>query len=204
MKIILASGSPRRKELMKQLLDKYNMEFEVQASNINEETIKKTITEPNKLVEELSHIKAQDIFNQNKNKYDELIVIGADTIVYFNNGFLGKPKDKDDAIHMLEALQGQMNEVYTGMTVIIKIKKNIDIKKISNCSQVYMKDMSNQDILEYINTKEPMDKAGAYAIQGIGSKYIERYSGSFNSIVGLDIEELEKLIFIHIINERLE
>ena len=194
MKIILASSSPRRKELMKQLLDTYNIEFEVQPSDIDEKQLKQTITEPSKLVEDLSYVKANDIFNKNKNKYDEFIIIGADTIVYFNGRFLGKPKDENDAINMLEMLQGKMNEVYTGMTVITKIKNIINTKKVSSNSQVYMKNMSNQDILEYINTKEPMDKAGAYAIQGIGSKYIEKYIGSFNSIVGLDTEQLEKLI----------
>ena len=88
-----------------------------------------------------------------------------------------------------------MNEVYTGMTVIIKVIDKIDIKKVVTSSEVYMKRMTEEDILDYIDTKEPMDKAGAYAIQGIGNKYVERYVGDFNTVVGLNINELEKMIF---------
>ena len=103
-KIILASGSPRRKELLKELLDKYSMEFEIQPSNVDEKELEETINDPSKLVGELSYVKATDVFDKNKDKYDELIVIGADTIVWFDNKFLGKPKDIKDATNMLEKL----------------------------------------------------------------------------------------------------
>jgi septum formation protein len=195
MKIILASGSPRRKELMKKLLDKHNMEFVIEASNVDEDHLKQTISEPNKLVEELSYIKAIDIYNANKDKYDEFIVVGADTIVYFNGKVLGKPKDVEHAVKMLEELNGNMNKVYTGMTVITKKNQDVIIKKTFNVVEVYMKNMSSDDIKWYINTNEPMDKAGAYAIQGIGNKYIEKYVGDFDTIVGLNINELENIIF---------
>jgi septum formation protein len=199
MKIILASGSPRRKELMKKLLDKHNMEFVIEASNVDEDHLKQTISEPNKLVEELSYIKAIDIYNANKDKYDEFIVVGADTIVYFNGKVLGKPKDVEHAVKMLEELNGNMNKVYTGMTVITKKNQDVIIKKTFDVVEVYMKNMSSDDIKWYINTKEPMDKAGAYAIQGIGNKYIEKYVGDFDTIVGLNINELENIIFKEII-----
>ena len=103
-KIILASGSPRRKELLKELLDKYSMEFEIQPSNVDEEELEETINDPSKLVGELSYVKAIDVFDKNKDKYDELVVIGADTIVWFDNKFLGKPKDIKDAINILKEL----------------------------------------------------------------------------------------------------
>jgi len=194
MKIILASGSPRRKELVKEVLDKYGMEFEIQVSEIDESVLKQTIFEPSKLVEEISYIKAMEIYGLNKDRYDELIVIGGDTIVYFNGGFLGKPENEEHAKDMLQQLSGNVNEVYTGMTVVIKRNESVTIKKVHTRAEVYMKEMSDDDIAEYIATKEPLDKAGAYAIQGIGSKYIEKYVGEFNTIVGLSTRELEDIL----------
>ena len=116
---------------------------------------------------------------------DEFVIIAADTIVYFDGNVLGKPKDEKDAFNILSKLQGNENYVHTGMTVFIKSNNNLKIKE-SVCTSkavVKMKNMSKNQILDYIETKEPLDKAGAYAVQGIGNKYIESYIGSFDVIV---------------------
>ena len=192
MRIILASGSPRRKELLSKIVKKY----EVIPSNFDEEELKNNIKDPEKLVEKLSYEKAKDVFRKINNTGDEFVIIAADTIVYFNEKVLGKPKDEDDAFKMLNMLQGKDNYVYTGMTVIIKSKSNIDIKEEVrvNKSVVTMKRMDEKQILDYIKTKDPLDKAGAYAIQGIGSKNIEKFEGSFDAIVGLDVDKLKGIL----------
>ena len=192
MRIILASGSPRRKELLSKIVKKY----EVIPSNFDEEELKNNIKDPEKLVEKLSYEKAKDVFRKINNTGDEFVIIAADTIVYFNEKVLGKPKDEDDAFKMLNMLQGKDNYVYTGMTVIIKSKSNIDIKEEVRVTKsvVSMKRMDEKQILDYIKTKDPLDKAGAYAIQGIGSKNIEKFKGSFDAIVGLDVDKLKGIL----------
>lgn len=192
MRIILASGSPRRKELLSKIVKKY----EVIPSNFDEEELKNNIKDPEKLVEKLSYEKAKDVFRKINNTGDEFVIIAADTIVYFNEKVLGKPKDEDDAFKMLNMLQGKDNYVYTGMTVIIKSKSNIDIKEEVRVTKsvVTIKRMDEKQILDYIKTKDPLDKAGAYAIQGIGSKNIEKFEGSFDAIVGLDVDKLKGIL----------
>ena len=192
MRIILASGSPRRKELLSKIVKKY----EVIPSNFDEEELKNNIKDPEKLVEKLSYEKAKDVFRKINNTGDEFVIIAADTIVYFNEKVLGKPKDEDDAFKMLNMLQGKDNYVYTGMTVIIKSKSNIDIKEEVRVTKsvVTMKRMDEKQILDYIKTKDPLDKAGAYAIQGIGSKNIKKFEGSFDAIVGLDVDKLKGIL----------
>ena len=118
------------------------------------------------------------------------MVIGADTIVVFDNKIFGKPKTDLEAYQMLNALQGKSHEVMTGVCVCYKNK----IINEADISQVIFKSMSDEDICDYIKTKEPCDKAGAYAIQGIGKKYIESYKGSFDNIVGLPMEMLNKIL----------
>lgn len=192
MRIILASGSPRRKELLSKIVKKY----EVIPSNFDEEELKNNIKDPEKLVEKLSYEKTKDVFRKINSTGDEFVIIAADTIVYFNEKVLGKPKDEDDAFKMLNMLQGKDNYVYTGMTVIIKSKSNIDIKEEIRVTKsvVTMKRMDEKQILDYIKTKDPLDKAGAYAIQGIGSKNIEKFEGSFDAIVGLDVDKLKGIL----------
>ena len=168
MRIILASASPRRKELLSKIIK----EYEIIPSNFDEDELKKEIKDPEILVQELSNQKAKDVLSQvkEKYKYDEFTIIAADTIVYFDGKVLGKPKDENDAFKMLSELQGNSNYVYTGMTVIIK-NNNEEVKEdtVITKSIVNMKKMSKQDIWDYIETKDPLDKAGAYAIQGLGN-----------------------------------
>lgn len=188
MRIILASNSPRRKELLHQIFEK----FEIIKSNFDESTIKEK--EPKKLVQILSLKKAEEVFEKIKKESEEILLIGGDTLVYFNNEILGKPKDKEDAFNTLKKLQGNKNKVYSAFTIILK--KNNKITKETHLTKntVTMKAMSDEEIEQYIKTGEPMDKAGSYAVQGIGSKFIEKVDGSYNAVVGLDIEKLKETI----------
>lgn len=161
-------------------------------SNFDESTISEK--NPEKLVSKLSECKAKEVFARVQNQYKDLIVVGGDTIVYFDNKILGKPKDRKDAFRTLKTLQGNTHYVYSGLAVISKknekIIEHVDFTKTA----VYMKKMTDEEIEKYIETGEPMDKAGSYAIQGIGSKFIEKIEGSYSSVVGLDIEKLEEIL----------
>ena len=180
MKIILASNSPRRKEL----LEKHNIEFVVVPSQIDEE-VDLSLT-PYENVMNLAKQKALDVYK----KHQTQSILAADTIVVLDKTILGKPVDEADAYKMLSALSGRSHEVVTGVAFII----NGDVKCDYRVSKVTFKTLSNEDINDYIKTKEPMDKAGSYAIQGIGSKFIESYEGDFDNSVGLPMKLVLKLI----------
>ncbi len=180
MGIILASQSPRRKELLSYLVK----QFEVIPSNI-EENIPKGI-KVSKIPEYLSKIKAVDIAE----KYPEDTVIGADTCVILGNKILGKPKDKDDAFKMLSLLSGKKHKVITGCTVI----KNKTLSSFSVTSTVKFCKITNSEIEEYIATKEPYDKAGSYAIQGKGGAFVLSIVGDYFNIVGLPIATLKQYL----------
>lgn len=188
MKIVLASNSPRRKELLHQIFD----DFDIIKSGFNEENIKEK--DPEKLVQILSLKKTEEVFKKVENDYLELIVIGGDTLVYFDRQVLGKPKHEEEAYNTLKKLQGNKNEVYSAFTVMIKKNNKITEETHLTKSVVTMKPMTDEEIKEYIKTKEPLDKAGSYAVQGIGSQYIQNIDGSYNSVVGLDIEKLKETI----------
>ncbi len=176
MKLILASGSPRRKELLA-LLD---IPFEVVVSNFDER-----IDQDKKLEDEIKRLsfgKAKSVFEKN----EDAVVIGADTIVTIDNKVLGKPKDQEDAKRMLTLLSNNVHTVITGVTIMSKDKT----ETFASSSKVYFDQLTDDEIKEYILTKEPMDKAGAYAIQGIGSKFIKKIEGDYYSIVGLPINQI--------------
>ena len=184
-KIILASASPRRKEL----LEKAGLKFEIVESRVDEHLDIKL--EPHTFVKKLSLRKAKAVYENNKNA----IIIAADTVVFHSGKILGKPKDKKDAKEMLELLSGQRHFVITGFTIIdTSLKKPITK---SEETKVFMRKITPEEIEDYILTKEPYDKAGAYAIQGIAGKFIEKIEGDLNSAIGLPIasllKELEKL-----------
>jgi len=177
MKIILASGSPRRKELLGRLTDN----FEIMVSD-KEENI--TADSPEDTVKKLSAMKAKDIDDMLLTS--NILIIGADTIVYHNGEILGKPCDEDDAFNKLKGLSGDVHSVYTGVSVIF----NHDIHSFYEKTDVYVKEMTDYEIIEYIKTGEPMDKAGAYGIQGIFSKYIDHINGDYENVVGLPVDRL--------------
>lgn len=191
MKVILASNSPRRKELLHQIFN----DFDIIKSGFNEDDIKEK--NPEKLVQILSLKKTEEVFKKVENEYLELIVIGGDTLVYFDEQVLGKPKDEEDAYNTLKKLQGNKNEVYSAFTVMIKRNGKTVTETNLSKSVVTMKAMTDEEIEEYVKTGEPLDKAGSYAVQGIGSKYIQNIEGSYNSVVGLDIEKLKQILKKH-------
>ena len=189
MKFILASSSPRRKQLLSTIISN----FDIIPSDIDENKIKKFESNPKKLSEKLSYEKAYSIFTNKYKENNEYTVIGSDTLVSFGNIILGKPKDRDDAIRILKLLQGNSHDIYTGTTIIIKKEHSIIFETRVNKSTVYFKNMSYYDICSYVDTKEPMDKAGAYAVQGIGKVYLKGYDGDYNSIVGLDTHMIKNI-----------
>lgn len=189
MEFILASSSPRRKQLLSTIISN----FDIIPSDIDENKLKKLEPNPQKLAEKLSYEKAYSIFTDKYKENNEYTVIGSDTLVSFGNIILGKPKDRDDAIRILKLLQGNSHDIYTGTTVIIKKEHSIIFEKRVNKSTVYFKNMSYYDICSYVDTKEPMDKAGAYAVQGIGKVYLKGYDGDYNSIVGLDTHMIKSI-----------
>lgn len=185
MKIILASASPRRKELLKQA----GLSFKTMPS-IKEEKITKTA--PEEVVEELSYQKAVDICGQLSEKMKEdFAVIGADTVVSCWGRIMGKPKDKDDACEMLRQLQGKSHQVYTGVTLAWKYKDTPAMfHTFHECTDVTVYTMSEEEIRSYVNSGEPLDKAGAYAIQGLFASYIQGICGDYTNVVGLPIGRL--------------
>ena len=189
MEFILASSSPRRKQLLTTIISN----FDIIPSDIDENKLKKLELNPQKLAEKLSYEKAYSIFIDKYKENNEYTVIGSDTLVSFGNIILGKPKDRDDAIRILKLLQGNSHDIYTGTTVIIKKEHSIIFETRVNKSTVYFKNMSYYDICSYVDTKEPMDKAGAYAVQGIGKVYLKGYDGDYNSIVGLDTHMIKSI-----------
>lgn len=185
-KIILASASPRRRELLSQI----GMEFEVRVRDTAEPAISK---EPAELVTALSSLKASAVFEQlSEEEKKESVVIGADTVVAFNGNILGKPKDRADAVSMLSDLQGRIHQVYTGVTFILQEDRSDKPVKVSffERTDVSMYPMSQEEILSYVESGEPMDKAGAYAIQGKCAAYIKEINGDYNNVVGLPVGRL--------------
>ena len=187
--IVLASASPRRSELLRQA----GMEFVVIPSR-GEEVI--TSTHPAEVVEELSLQKAQEVADRIMSGKEEQVsdfsvVIGADTVVAADHKILGKPADHEDARKMITMLQGNIHQVYTGVTLIVKDEKgNIHTRTFSECTDVDVCEMSEDEVEESISTKEPYDKAGAYGIQGSFGVYIRGIRGCYYNVVGLPISRL--------------
>ncbi len=175
-KIILASKSPRRKELLKLL----NVPFSVEVSHTDEYYDENL--PPHEIVEYLSLHKAKKIAIANPQN----IVIGADTIVAINNHILEKPKSSSDAFQMLKLLSNQTHQVITGITIIY----NNQIESFNSFTEVTFYELSDQEILDYINTKEPFDKAGGYGIQGYAAKFVKQLIGDYFTVVGLPVGEL--------------
>lgn len=176
-KIILASGSPRRKELLTQI----GITFEIQKAE-GEEVITSSV--PTEVVKELSLQKAQEVAA----KYEGDVVIGADTVVAAGGQILGKPKDKEDAMRMLRMLQGKDHEVITGVSVLLKDQQKVI--NFAEVTKVHVFPMTEAQMEAYVDSGEPMDKAGAYGIQGKFAAYVSGIEGDYNNVVGLPIGRL--------------
>lgn len=185
MKIYLASASPRRKELLKQV----GISFRVVPSTVEEKITKE---KPNEVVEELSYQKAVDVCGRLiAEGKEDFVVIGADTVVSAWGKILGKPADKADAARMLKDLQGGSHQVYTGVTLAWKYKDMSPMYAVFfECTDVTMYAMSDEEIQKYVDSGEPMDKAGAYAIQGLCAAHIQGICGDYNNVVGLPVGRL--------------
>lgn len=182
-KFILASQSPRRKEL----LETIGLDFEVIVSDADESTVSKDNVPVGVYVQELALIKAAAVAKKVL-KDKDVLIISADTIVTLDGTVLGKPKDEDDAFRMLSALSGREHEVYTGYC-IMRIKDGYTVCNNVKTA-VHFKDISENKIRSYIKTGEPMDKAGAYGIQGLGGILIEKIDGDYANVVGLPVSAL--------------
>lgn len=189
-KLILASASPRRKELLAQI----GAECEVVPA-AGEERIGSKV--PERVVLELAKQKAKEVAARFSQEPGRLAVLGADTVVAFGGQILGKPKDKADAARMLKTLSGNTHSVFTGVAVVLLANKQVEeVFSFYEETKVTMYPMSDKQIEAYIGTGEPMDKAGAYAIQGKCAVYIEKIAGDYNNVVGLPVaaiyQKLEK------------
>ncbi len=187
MKFILASNSPRRKELMKLIVP----EFEIKVSNIDEK-LENGFT-PDEQVKNLAFKKAKDIYNKT---IGDRIIIGSDTIVYKDGKIYGKPKDEQDAKKMIKELTtgNRIHSVFTGVSVIIEEKGYYKEYNTFDETKVYLKNMSDEEIERWINTGNAMDKAGAYGIQNEFCAFVDKIDGNYNTIVGLPVHKVYDII----------
>ena len=187
-RIILASASPRRQELLTQI----GLTFEVCPSEWEEVTDKEL---PEEVVQELSYHKAMEVYERNVTE-EGTVVIGADTIVACGGKILGKPGTRERAEKMLGKLQGGTHQVYTGVAFVWKEKGRTETAGFYECTDVRVYPMTEEEIRCYVETGEPMDKAGAYGIQGGFAAFIQGICGDYNNVVGLPVgrvyQELKK------------
>ena len=180
--LILASGSPRRKELLSQIVS----EFEIVPSDAEELKIHED--GPVKLVETNARLKANSVAFQNQGHW----VLGADTLVFYNDKILGKPRDIDEAVEMLLFLSGKSHKVATG--VCLQCMELEFEKTFSETTRVQFKQIDKSSILDYFSHVDPLDKAGAYAIQSFSELIIEEFEGSYSNVVGLPVESLGRVL----------
>ncbi|WP_297132337.1 Maf family protein [Terrisporobacter sp.] len=185
MNIILASNSPRRREI----LENTKVRFSIKGSQIDE--VINSNESPKETVMRLAYEKALDIAKDNK----DALVIGADTIVVINDTILGKPKDEKEAYDMIKLLSGKTHYVITGFALInLSLEKKVIDYEIS---KITFKELSNECIKDYIQTKESLDKAGAYGIQGYGALLVKNIEGDYFNIVGLPISKMSDCLKNH-------
>lgn len=181
-RIILASASPRRKELLMQI----GIEPEIVVSHADEDV---DLTEPSAVVEELARRKAVSVAKETE---PGAVVIGSDTVVALDSRILGKPKSHEEAYHMIKALSGRRHQVYTGVCLARKESSGhvACLSSFFDRTEVEVAVMSEEEIREYAFLEEPMDKAGAYAVQGFFARYIVSLTGSYANVMGLPVSRL--------------
>lgn len=183
-KIVLASASPRRRELLEQI----GIKFDIVVSNEPEDEIDKSLS-PENYTSELALMKACNVAKKlTGTKRKDSLIIAADTVVYSDGKILGKPKDSDDAFRILKSLSGKAHEVYTGICVMRLTDGYATSKSIK--TTVKFKELTDKTIKAYIKTGEPADKAGAYGIQGRGAVLVEEIYGDYFNVVGLPLSAL--------------
>lgn len=177
-KLILASGSLRRKEL----LEKAGLHFDVIVSDYEEDMT--LPLSPGELVKHLSRGKAEAVAKEHK----DAIVLSADTIVAYDSQILGKPHTEEKAEKMLQLLSGKQHSVFTGFTIMLLEENKIISRAVE--TKVYFNRLSDAEIKKYVATGDPLEKAGAYAIQKIGDTFVEKIEGDYNNVVGLPIDDV--------------
>ena len=185
MKIILASQSPRRKELM----DLAKLDYEILVSDFDEKVNTNLPLEEQS--KELAFGKAKAVFD---NTQGDRAIIGSDTLVILGEKQLGKPQNREEAIKMLQNLQGRSHFVYTSLAVLIEEKGEYKEYKELSKARVFIKKMSDEEIINYVDSEEPFDKAGSYAIQSSFVVYVEKIDGDYSTIVGLPISRLHSIL----------
>ena len=182
-RIILASASPRRRELM----ERAGVNFEVIPASGEEN---RTSDDPKEAVQQLARDKAVSVMHTIEDSADGTLVIGSDTVVVFENMILGKPHDIEDAVNTLKKLQGNTHQVYTGVSVLEKKNGVWTEHTFYESTDVTFYPVSDEEIRAYVATGEPMDKAGSYGIQGIFGIYVRGICGDYNNVVGLPVARL--------------
>ncbi len=180
---ILASASPRRKEIISML----GLGFTVDSSEIDEYTDQ---TEPAEIVKDLAQQKATAVWSRHRDEC--CFILGSDTVVSIDGKILGKPKNREEAISMLQMLSGRTNTVYTGVCILIQNNNSTESVVFSDSAEVTFMTMSRSEIEWYVDELQPYDKAGAYAVQGPGARFISEIRGDFYTVMGLPVNELYK------------
>ncbi len=190
LKYILASGSPRRRELMSLIRE----DFTVEIPGVDESVPDNVETED--IAEYLSGIKAGAVFDGHDN--EAVVVTGSDTVVIYGDRVLGKPRSRQDAYDMLKTLSGRTHEVRTGVTVIYRTESGEEGRlSFTDHAKVEFYELTDQEIEEYISTGEPLDKAGAYGIQGRGALLVRKIDGDYYSVVGFPVGRLNRELKAH-------
>lgn len=181
MEFILASASPRRRELLEQI----GLSFKIIPGNMEEKT---AYNEPAEIVTTLAKGKASEVYESLSGKEQAAsLVIGADTIVVHNGCVMGKPKDENDAVRMLTELCGTVHQVYTGVAFLSQEKGQKKMHTFYECTDVSVYSASQEEILSYVKSGDSLDKAGAYGIQGQFAAFIKKIDGDYNNVVGLPV-----------------
>jgi len=194
MRIILASASPRRQELLKKLFPDFEV-IPAQGTEIY------TKSSPPQIVQELSGQKAEEVERTLYGTADtacgqrpDYLILGADTVVAFRDRILGKPKDASHAKEMLQMLAGNVHQVYTGVTLIIVLHGKRQYIEFAECTNVRFYPMTAAEIDAYVRSGEPMDKAGSYGIQGIGGCFVQGIEGDYQNVVGLPVARIYQVL----------
>ncbi|MBR5948917.1 MAG: septum formation inhibitor Maf [Clostridia bacterium] len=192
MKLILASASQRRREL----LEMCGYDFEIEVSRLDEHIAEK---DPERFVSKLAEAKAEEVFARlasweaqegGASSGDDIAVLGSDTIVYHNGSIIGKPSDEKDAFRILSELSGKTHEVYTGVAVITSKKRLVEC----DITRVTFEKLGDDEIEKYIASGEPMDKAGAYGIQGSFGMFVQKVEGNYFTVIGLPLPRAYRML----------
>ena len=185
MRIILASQSPRRRELM----DLAKFDYEILASNFDEKVDKNLSLEEQS--KEIAYGKAKEVFD---NTQGNRIVIGSDSLVILDGEQLGKPKNREEATQMLKKIQGKCHSVYTSIAVLVENNEEYKEYKELHEAKVFVKEMSDEEIERYIDSDEPFDKAGGYGVQTSFAVFIERIEGEYSVVLGLPLSRIYEIL----------